>query len=47
MSYKEDGIILEDNEFKRIDTIILATGFKVNFDIFERSGPFWFVSGSF
>ncbi|MBG08597.1 MAG: hypothetical protein CME68_07550 [Halobacteriovoraceae bacterium] len=35
ISYKEDGIILENNEFKKIDTIILATGFKVNFDIFE------------
>ena len=36
ISYREDGIILENNEFKKIDTIILATGFKVNFDIFEE-----------
>ena len=34
-AYKENGVILENQKFKKIDTIILATGFKVNFDIFE------------
>lgn len=36
ISYKEDGVIFENNEFKKIDTIILATGFRVNFDIFDK-----------
>ena len=35
-SYKENGVCFEGNEFKEIDTIILATGFKVNFNIFSH-----------
>ena len=28
--------MFEENEFQEIDTIILATGFKVNFDLFNE-----------
>ena len=37
LSYEENGVKFEGDEFKKLDTIIMATGFKLNLDIFKES----------
>ena len=37
LSYEETGVKFEGDEFKKLDTIIMATGFKLNLDIFKEN----------